>query len=69
MMKLLKLLRISFFMEAGISGALTIAIEIKEGSHDVAPNSDKEGRDCFVKTIPVIKPVSAIKGRDLTPIT
>ena len=49
--------------------ALTIAIEIKEGSHEVAPNSDREGRDCFVKTIPVTKPVSVIKGSDFKPIS
>lgn len=49
--------------------ALTIAIEIKEGSQDVAPNSDNDGLDCFVKTIPVTKPVSVINGSDFTPIS
>ena len=45
--------------------ARTIAIEINEGSHEVAPKLVKEGRDCFVKMSPVIKPVNDIKGRDL----
>lgn len=51
------------------ASALTIAMETNEGSQEVAPNSDSEGRDCFVKTIPTIKPVSVIKGSDFTPIT
>jgi hypothetical protein len=34
--------------------ALIIAMPIKDGSHDVAPNSSKDGLDCFVKTIPTI---------------
>jgi len=29
----------------------------KDGSHDVAPKFSKEGRDCFVKTMPTMKPV------------
>src|SRR5919202_3641677 len=37
--------------------ARTMAIAINDGSQDVAPNSDRDGRDWFVKTIPVIKPV------------
>ena len=49
--------------------ARTIAIDINEGNQDVAPNSASEGRDCFVKTIPVTKPVSVINGRDLKPIS
>src|SRR6185436_10305699 len=28
--------------------AFTIAMPIKEGSHDCAPKSSSEGRDCFV---------------------
>src|SRR3954467_13715104 len=38
--------------------ARTMAMEINEGSQDVAPNSASDGLDCFVKTIPVIKPVN-----------
>ena len=49
--------------------ARTIAMEIKEGNQEVAPNSDKDGLDCFVKTIPVTKPVSVISGSDFTPIS
>ena len=45
--------------------ARTIAMEISEGSQDVAPKLVKEGRDCFVKMRPVIKPVIDIRGRDL----
>jgi len=47
--------------------ALIRAIPINDGNHEVAPNSSSEGRDCFVKTIPTIKPVREIKGRDLNP--
>lgn len=49
--------------------ALTIAIEINEGSQEVAPNSAKDGRDCFVNTMPVTKPVKLIKGSDKHPIS
>lgn len=49
------------------ASARIIAMATRLGSHEVAPNSDKEGRDCFVKTRPVIKPVSVIKKRDLYP--
>ncbi|MNL45966.1 hypothetical protein D3C87_1686480 [compost metagenome] len=48
--------------------ARTIAIATREGSQDVAPNSDNEGRDCLVKTIPVIKPVRLISSNDRFPI-
>ncbi len=51
------------------ANALTIAIEIKDGNQDVAPNSANDGLDCFVKTIPVTKPVSVISGSDLQPIS
>lgn len=47
--------------------ALMIAMPINEGSHDCAPKSSKEGRDCFVNTIPVIKPVTVINASDLYP--
>ena len=47
--------------------ALIIAIPIKEGSQDVAPKSSNEGRDCFVKTIPTINPVSEINANDFKP--
>ena len=47
------------------ANALMIAIPIKEGSHDVAPKLANDGRECLVKTMPVIKPVTVIKKRDL----
>ena len=43
------------------ANARTTAMEIREGSQELAPNVESEGRDCLVKTIPVIKPVSDIK--------
>ena len=45
--------------------ALMIAIATNEGSHELAPNSAREGLDCFVKTSPVTKPVNVISGSDL----
>ena len=52
------------------SGAnvLSKAIATSEGSQEVAPNSDREGLLCFVKTIPVINPVVEINSNDLYPI-
>ena len=49
------------------SGAkvLSNAIPTKDGNQEVAPNSAREGLDCLVKTIPVMKPVKEIKARDL----
>src|SRR4051812_16621216 len=47
------------------ASARSTAIEISDGSQEVAPNSDREGLDCLVKTMPVIKPVSEINGKDL----
>ena len=47
------------------ASALIIAMETKEGNQEVAPKSANDGLDCLVKTRPVIKPVSEIKGRDL----
>src|SRR5690606_32089130 len=49
--------------------ARTIAMDIREGNHEVAPNSSKEGLDCFVKTKPTIKPVKLIKGNERQPIS
>src|SRR3954466_9261315 len=49
--------------------ALTMAMEISDGSHEVAPNVSSDGRDCFVNTIPVIKPVSVISGSAFKPIS
>ncbi len=40
-------------------------LQTSTGNIDVAPNSSKEGRDCFVKTNPTINPVKLIKGKDL----
>src|ERR1700744_944553 len=47
--------------------ALTIAMEIKDGSHEVAPKVSSEGLDCLVNTIPVINPVNEIRGSDFKP--
>src|SRR4249920_2735897 len=47
------------------ANALIIAMEISEGNHELAPKVDNEGRDCLVKTIPVIKPVRETSGKDL----
>src|SRR5215471_13314312 len=46
------------------ANALTTAMEISEGSQELAPKVDSEGRDCLVKTIPVINPVNDIKNRE-----
>jgi hypothetical protein len=43
------------------------AMPTSEGSHEVAPNASKDGLDWFVKTMPVTKPVSETKLRDLMP--
>src|SRR5687768_7695142 len=47
------------------ASALMIAIDTSDGSQEVAPKSASEGRDCFVKTKPVINAVSVIRGSDL----
>jgi hypothetical protein len=47
------------------ANALMIAIPIKEGSHEVAPKLANDGRECLVKTMPVIKPLTVIKNSDL----
>ena len=47
------------------ANARMMAIPISDGSHDVAPNSASEGLDCFVKTMPVIKPVNEMSATDL----
>jgi hypothetical protein len=49
--------------------ALIIAMPIREGSQEVAPKSSSEGRDCLVKTTPVMNPVSVINESDLMPIS
>src|ERR1700712_3075373 len=49
------------------ASARIIAIDTSEGSHEVAPNSSKEGRDCLVKIRPTINPVTVISVKDLTP--
>jgi hypothetical protein len=55
---------------AVMSGAKAriIAIAINDGSQEVAPNSASEGRDCLVKTIPVIKAVSVMIGSEFHPM-
>src|SRR5215218_963050 len=50
----------------GASDFIT-AIPTREGNHEVAPNSESDGLDCLVKTKPVMRPVTAISGNDLTP--
>jgi hypothetical protein len=49
------------------ASARRIAIDTNEGSHDVAPNSDNDGRDCLVKITPTINPVNDIKVNERTP--
>ncbi len=49
------------------ANALMIAMATNEGSQELAPNSARDGRDCFVNTKPVTKPVKVIKGSDLYP--
>jgi hypothetical protein len=49
--------------------AFIIARPINDGNHELAPKSSSEGRDCFVKTTPIIKPVSVISVTDLKPIS
>src|ERR1700761_5627936 len=39
------------------ANARIMAMDTSDGSHDVAPNSASEGRDCLVKIKPTIKPV------------
>src|SRR5688500_8121121 len=45
----------------------TTACETMDGSQDSAPNDARDGRDCFVKTIPARNDVNAIKNNDLFP--
>ena len=49
--------------------ARIMAMPIREGSQEDAPKEEREGRDCLVNTIPVIKAVSDIIGIDLHPIS
>ena len=35
------------------ASARTMAMDTSEGSHEVAPNSISDGRDCLVNTMPV----------------
>src|SRR5699024_2457524 len=49
--------------------ARTMAMDIKAGSQEVAPNSSSEGRDCLVNTKPTINPVKLISGNDFQPIS
>src|SRR5690606_22066067 len=49
------------------ANARTIAMEINAGNQEVAPNSSKEGLDCFVNTKPTINPVNEINGKDFHP--
>src|SRR5690554_3495019 len=45
--------------------ARTMAMAINAGNQEVAPNSEREGRDWLVNTTPTIKPVNDINGREL----
>src|ERR1043165_7616506 len=45
--------------------ARIMAIETNEGSQLAAPNSDNEGLDCFVNTMPVMNAVMHISDSDL----
>ena len=56
-------------IKAVISGAivLMIAIETKDGNQEAAPKADRDGRDCLVKTVPVIKPVTETNNNVLYP--
>lgn len=49
------------------ASALIIAMDIKDGNQELAPNSAREGLDCLVKTSPVINPVKDTNGSDLNP--
>ena len=49
--------------------AFTIAIPMSEGNQEVAPKSSRDGRDCLVKTIPMINPVNEISGNARKPIS
>jgi hypothetical protein len=50
------------------ASALKTAMPMREGNHEVAPKSLKDGLDCFVNTTPMIKPVRDIRGRESQPI-
>src|SRR6187402_3222625 len=49
------------------ANARIIAIDTSDGSHEVAPNSANDGRDCLVKITPTINPVTDIKVNERTP--
>src|SRR5690606_9760332 len=51
------------------ASARMMAMDINAGNHDVAPNSASDGRDWLVNTIPVMKPVSDMRGSDFQPIS
>ncbi len=44
------------------------AMEIRDGSQEVAPKEERLGRLCLVKTIPTTKPVRLIRGKDWKPM-
>ncbi len=49
------------------ASARIMAMATRLGSQDVAPNSAKDGLDCFVNTNPVINPVMDIKASERYP--
>lgn len=52
-----------------LASALNMAIEIRDGNHEVAPKVSSDGRDCLVKTMPVTKPVNVMSVKDRNPIS
>src|ERR1700754_1937280 len=49
------------------ANARIIAIDTSDGSHEVAPNSDRDGLDCLVNITPTIKPVTDMRVKERTP--
>jgi len=44
------------------------ACDTSDGSQDSAPKDARDGRDCFVNTMPAKKAVNEIRNKDLFPI-
>jgi hypothetical protein len=57
-------------IKAVIIGPISRIIEIltMDGIHDTAPNSRRVGRDCKVKTKPMMNPVTATNNKERFPI-
>jgi hypothetical protein len=56
-------------IKAVIIGPISRIIEIltMDGIHDTAPNSRRVGRDCKVKTKPMMNPVTATNNKERFP--